>query len=281
VTDLLSSLARIVAEPLSYRFMLSAFQAGTIVAVVAGSIGWFMVLRRQSFAGHALAVVGFPGAAGAALVGLAPVWGYFGFCLVAALVIAMAPAATGPRRAQSAAVTGTVQALALASGFLFVSLYTGYLGGVNGLLFGTFLGITPGQVVVLLVAGAATLAVLAAIARPLLFASLDPQVALARGVPVHALAVVFLLLLGAAVAEASQITGALLVFALLVAPAASAQALTLRPWLGIALSAGIGVAVTWTGLLVAYWVNVPVGAIITTLAFATYLLSRGVAAWRR
>lgn len=281
MTSLLASLGRVVGDPLGYPFMLSAFQAGTIVAIVAGAVGWFMVLRRQSFAGHALALVGFPGAAGAALIGVAPMWGYFGFCLAAALVIASVPGAGNASRAQGSAVTGTVQALALASGFLFVSLYEGYLGGLNGLLFGTFLGITPGQVSILLVAGLLTLGALAVIARPLLFASLDPQVASARGVPVRALGLVFLLLLGAAVAEASQITGALLVFALLVAPAASAQQLTPRPWLGIASSIAIGVSVTWLGLLIAYWLPVPVGAVITSLAFAAYLLSRGVAAWRR
>lgn len=281
MTGLASSLVGWVAEPLGYRFMLSALQAGTIVAVVAGAVGWFMVLRRQSFAGHALALVGFPGAAGAALIGLAPVWGYFGFCIAAALIVAMVPSAGTASRSQGSAVTGTVQALALASGFLFVSLYEGYLGGVNGLLFGTFLGITRAQVVVLLAAGAATLAVLAVVARPLLFASLDPQIASARGIPVRALGTLFLLLLGVAVAQASQITGALLVFSLLVAPAATAQQLTLRPWLGIALSVAIGLAVTWVGLLIAYWAPVPVGAAITSLAFAAYLVSRGVAAWRR
>jgi len=278
--ELISQIARVLAEPLSYRFMVSALQAGTIVAVVAAAVGWFMVLRRQSFAGHALAVVGFPGAAGAALIGVSTVWGYFAFCLAAALAIALVPAAGGSNRAQGSAVTGTVQALALASGFLFVSLYRGFLGGVSGLLFGSFLGITSDQVLILLAAGVVTLAALAFIGRPLLFSSLDAQVAAARGVPVRALNVAFLLLLGAAVAEASQITGALLVFALLVAPPAAAQHVTSRAWRGVGLSVAIGLAVTWAGLLIAYWWPVPVGFVITSLAFAAYLACRGVAAWK-
>ena len=122
-----------------------------------------------------------------------------------------------------------MQAFALACGFLFVSLYKGFLGGVNALLFGSFLGITDAQVVVLLVVAVAALLVFAFIGRPLLFASVDAEVAAARGVPVRLLSAVFLVLLGVAAAEVSQITGALLVFALLVMPAAAAQRLTIRP----------------------------------------------------
>jgi zinc/manganese transport system permease protein len=255
--------------------MVSALQAGTIVAVVAGAVGWFMVLRRQSFAGHALAVVGFPGAAGATLLGIGVAWGYFAFCIAAAFGIALLPGAGNGRRDESA-ITGTIQAFALACGFLFVSLYQGFLSGINGLLFGSFLGITPDQVLTLLVIGAATLLVLATIGRPLLFASIDPQVAAGRGVPVRALSLVFLLVLGAAVAEASQITGTLLVFALLVAPAAAAQQLTARPALGLTLSVLIGLAVTWLGLGIAYWWPFPIGSVITTLAFAAYLAARAV-----
>ena len=139
-----------------------------------------MVLRRQSFVGHTLAVVSFPGASGAVLIGISAAWGYFGFCVAAALIIAATPRA---RRGDSdeSAVIGTVQAFALACGFLFVSLYQGLLEGTNSLLFGSFLGITDGQVRTLLWVGLATIVVLAAIARPLLFASIDPDVASARG----------------------------------------------------------------------------------------------------
>ena len=168
-------LASDVRQLLEFHFMVNAFRAGTIVAVVAALIGWFVVLRQQSFVGHTLAIVSFPGAAGAVLIGISAAWGYFGFCVAAALLIAAAPRA---RRGYSeeSAVIGTVQAFALACGFLFVSLYQGLLEGTNSLLFGSFLGITDGQVRTLLWVGLATIVVLAVIARPLLFASIDPDV---------------------------------------------------------------------------------------------------------
>ncbi len=266
-----------VQQLLSYHFMLNALRAGTIVAVLAGVIGYFMVLRRQSFAGHSLAVVGFPGAAGATLLGVSPVLGYFGFCAAGALLIAALPGggrAIGNRGEESAAI-GTLQAFALACGFLFVSLYQGFLTSLNDLLFGTITGVSDDQVLVLLLAGLAGLAVLLVIGRPLLFASLDPAVARGRGVPVRLLSVAFLLLLGLAVAGISQITGSLLVFALLVAPAATATRLTARPALGIALSVLIAVGVSWLGEAIAFYSPYPIGFWVTSLAFAGYLLATG------
>jgi zinc/manganese transport system permease protein len=260
-----------------YPFMVNALRAGTIVAVVSAAMGWFMVLRRQTFAGHTLSLVGFPGAAGAILLGLSPAVGYFGFCLVAGLVIATASPPVGSALySEESALIGTVQAAALACGFLFVNLYHGNLNGLTGLLFGNFLGITSSQVLSLLAVAVPALVVLALIARPLLFASVDPEVASAIGLPVRILAVVFLMLLGLAAAEASQITGSLLVFALLVLPAATAQVVTGRPFLGIAISVALGVAVTWTGLALAFYTPYPVGAFITTLSFGAYVAARGL-----
>jgi zinc/manganese transport system permease protein len=254
----------------AYHFMVNAFRAGTVVAVVAGAVGWFMVLRRQAFAGHTLAVVGFPGAAGAVWLGVSAAWGYFGFCAAAALLIAALPYGAGSGRGEESAGIGVIQAFALACGFLFVSLYHGFLNGLNTLLFGSFLGITDAQVLTLVVVGAAALAGLAVVGRPLLFASIDPDVAAARGVPVRALSVLFLLLLALTVAEVSQITGTLLVFALLVMPPATAQLLTARPGRSLVLAVGIGVAVTWAALAVAYNSAYPIGFWVTTFAFAAY-----------
>jgi zinc/manganese transport system permease protein len=263
-----------VRQLLAFHFMVNALEAGTIVAVTAGAIGWFMVLRRQAFAGHTLAVVGFPGAAGATWLGLPLAAGYFGFCLMAALVIAAVPRARqGSSRSVETAVIGTVQAFALAAGILFVNLYQGFANGVDALLFGSFLGVTDTQVRVLLAAGIGALAVLALIGRPLLFASVDADVAAARGVPVRLLSAVFLLLLGAAVAEASEITGSLLVFALLVMPAATAQQLTARPRLSMVLAIVVGLVVTWLALGVAYFSPYPVGFFLTTFAFGAYVLA--------
>jgi zinc/manganese transport system permease protein len=240
-------------------------------------MGWFMVLRRQTFAGHTLSVVGFPGAAGAILLGLSPVLGFFAFCCGAALVIATVPRPAGATGyGEESAVIGSVQAFALACGFLFVSLYHGNLNGLTGLLFGSFLGITRGQVFGLLVVAVPSLLILGLMCRPLLFATVDREVAAAAGLPVRALGIGFLLLLGVAVAEASQITGALLVFALLVLPPATAQVITGRPGIGVALSMVIAVAVTWIGLIIAFYTPYPTGAFITTLSFAAYLLARGV-----
>ncbi|WP_335978637.1 metal ABC transporter permease [Streptomyces sp. CA2R106] len=273
-----------VQQMWAYPFMVNAFRAGAIVAVLAGAIGWFMVLRRQSFAGHTLSAVAFPGAAGATLVGVGAVYGYFTFCVGAALVIAAIPRAgggagsgggTGAGGGEEAAVTGTVQAFLLGAGFLFIALYKGFLGGVDALLFGSFLGITAGQVRVLAVVGAVVLLVLAAVGRPLLFASVDPAVAAARGVPVRLLSAVFLVVLGAATAATSQITGALLVFALLVMPAATAQNLTARPVRGLAGSVLIALVVTWTSLTVAYYSPYPIGFWVTSFAFAAYAASWG------
>ena len=246
-----------IQEMWSLAFMLNAFWAGTIVAVLAALIGWFMVLRGQSFAGHTLAVVGFPGAAAAELVGIGLGFGYFAFCIVAALVIAALPRGAGSAYTEESAVIGTVQAFALASGMLFIALYKGFLNGTNALLFGSFLGITSTQV----------------IGRPLLFASIDPFVARAGGVPTRALSTVFLLLLGATAAEVSQITGALLVFALLVLPAATAQRITPRPGYSLALSVGLALVTVWVALFVAYYSPYPIGFWLTTIAFGLYALT--------
>lgn len=262
----------------AYHFMVNAFRSGTVVAISAALIGWFMVLRRESFVGHTLALVGFPGAAGATLLGIAPTAGFLVFCLAGALTVAgFSRGDEGRGFSEESAVVGIVQAIALAAGFFFISLYRGFLSGVNALLFGSFLGITDAQFLALAAVAVMALAALTLIARPLLFASVDPTIAAVNGVPVGAVSLVFLLVLGTAAAESSQITGALLVFALLVMPAAAAQLLSARPALSLALSVAIGVAVTWIGLGAAYYSSYPAGFFITTLAFVAYA---GARLWR-
>lgn len=270
-----------VRDMWSVAFMVNAFRAGTVVAVLAAVVGWFMVLRRQSFAGHTLAVVGFPGAAGAVWLGAGAASGYFGLSLLAALVIAALPARGNRGLSEQSAVIGTVQSFALAAGMLFIALYKGFLNGTNALLFGGFLGITAGQVVALSVIAVLALAVLAAVGRPLLFASTDPDVAAARGVPTRALGAVFLLLLGATAAEVGQVTGALLVFALLVLPPATAQALTARPVRGLALSVLLALLTVWAALFVAWYSPYPIGFWLTTIAFGLYVLAQLAVAARR
>ncbi len=273
------NLAKDIRQLFDFEFMVNAYQAGTIVAITAALIGWFMVLRRQTFAGHTLAVVGFPGASAAALIGVSVTWGYFAFAVVAALIIALlAPRSGRASQSNETAIVGTIQAFALAAGFLFVSLSSRNVTGVQSLLFGSFIGITHQQVLILLAAAVPAMLALGFIARPLLFASIDPDVAAARGVPGGLLGLVFLLLLGLAAAEASQVTGSLLVFALLVLPAATAELLTARPGMSLALTVALALLVTWLALALSYYNNRPIGFHVTSLAFGAYLLAL---IWRR
>jgi zinc/manganese transport system permease protein len=239
---------------------------------MAGVVGWFMVLRRETFAGHTLSVMAFPGATFALLLGLSAAVGYYTFCGACALVIA----AAGRRghRGEESAVTGTVQAFGLACGFLFLSLYQGVLAGYENLLFGDFLGITRAQVLTLAIVCALTLGFFAVIGRPLLFASVDEHVASASGVPVRRVSLAFMFALGLTVAATAQITGALLVFALLVAPAATAQLITARIGASLVLTVLLGIAITWVGLAFAYFYNYPVGFYITAVAFSVYLIAK-------
>jgi zinc/manganese transport system permease protein len=270
--DPLDDLRQLTAFP----FMVNALEAGAIVAVLAAIVGWYVVLRRQTFASHTLSVMAFPGATGAALAGLPTALGYYIACGAAALAIgALGAEHRGARRSESAAI-GTVQTVGLAAGFLFLSLNQAILGGPETLLFGTFLGITRSQVLVLLAVALGSLAALSILARPLLFASVDRDVARASGVPVRLVDGAFLLILGLAIAAVSQLTGALLVFALLVAPPASAHLITVRPLAGLCLSVALALAIVWIALALAYFTIYPVGFYVTTLAFAVYVAVRVV-----
>jgi zinc/manganese transport system permease protein len=264
--------------------MVNAFRAGLAVALLAGVVGWFMVLRRQSFAGHSIAITGFPGAAVAVYLGASATLGYFGFCVGSALLIAVLARGSGTgagERAHSSALIAVVQAFALALGAVFLDLYGGFLSSTSAFLFGDFLGITDADVLTLVAVSLAVLVAMAVIGRRLLFASIDPAVAVARGVPVRALNILFLVLLGATVAEVSKLTGSLLVFALLVMPAATAQVLTARPGLSLLLTVVLGVFVTWFGLAWAYFGNQATGFTITSLAFACYVLAYAAKSVRR
>ena len=267
-------LANDVRQLLQYPFMRNAFEAATIAAILGGVAGYFMVLRGQSFAGHTLSQVGFPGAAGAALVGAPPLIGLVAFCGLAALAIGfVAPDPASSRRAENAAI-GAILVFALAMGLLFARLYHGFATATYGYLFGTFLGISQGRVLALLGVGLVVFAVLAVAGRPLLFASLERDVAAARGLPVGLLDYGFLAVLGLAVAATALITGTLLVFALLVAPAAAAREVTARPAFALLLGVAIAILVAWAGLAFAYFSPYPLGFYVTTIAFAVYLVTR-------
>jgi len=259
---------------LQFHFMQNAFIAGTLVALLAGAAGYFVVLRGQSFAAHMLSQVGFPGAAAGVLLHVSPVLGLIVFCLAAALGIGWAGRdLDAGHRAESAAV-GSILAFSLGLGLLFFRLYAGSAAGIYSFLFGTILGISDRDVQLTLAVAVLSFAALALIGRPLVFATVDPDVAEARGVNVQMLSIGFLVVLAFAVAITVQIVGTLLIFALLVAPGASALQLTARPGRALALSVALSLAFTWLGLALAYFTDLPVGFFITSLAFATYVLIR-------
>ena len=258
--------------PLDYPFMVHALLGGAAVAVAGALVGWFVVARRQAFAAHTLSVMAFPGASAAALAGAPLAAGYLVACVTGAVAIAAGTRGTPPgSRAQETAVVGSVQAAGLAVGFLLLSLYGGVLENLDALLFGSFLGISADDVLVLWAVTGAAGAFLAVAGRPLLFGTVDPEGARAAGVPVSALSAAFLVVCGLAVAATAQITGALLVFALLVAPAAAAQRLVSSPAAGISLSLLLGLAMVWAGLLAAYYSGWPVGFWVTSIALAVYV----------
>ncbi len=260
-----------------YAFMQHAFEAGTVVAIIAGIVGYFVVLRRASFAAHALSHVGFAGAAGAVLVGLNPLVGLLAFTMGGGLAMA----GLGKRASARDVEIGTVLAFMLGLGVLFISMYKGYATEAYSLLFGEILGISATDVWVTLVAGFVILLAVAVVYRPLLFASLDEDVAEAKGVPVRALGVVFLLLVAVATSIAVQVVGVLLIFALMVAPSATAERLAHRPSQGIAIAIGIALFATWLGLFMSYYLPYPVSFFITSGAFAVYLAVRAWHALRR
>jgi zinc/manganese transport system permease protein len=257
---------------LQYDFMRHAFEAGTIIAIVAGVVGYFVVLRKSSFAAHALSHVGFTGAAGAVLIGLTPLFGLLAFTLGGGLLIAT----LGTRAAERDVQIGTVLAFMLGLGVLFISLYTGYATEAYSLLFGEILGISSGDVLVTAIAAIIILIITIGIYRPLLFMSLDQSVAEAKGVPVYTLGIVFMLLIAAATSISVQVVGVLLIFALMVTPAAVAQRTAKRPIVGIGISVLIALLATWAGLFIAFYLPYPVSFFITTITFAVFVALRFV-----
>jgi zinc/manganese transport system permease protein len=259
-----------MTELFQYEFMVHAFQAGTIIAIVAGAIGYFVVLRGSAFAAHALSHIGFAGATGAVVLSLNPILGLLVFTMGAGVAIG----ALGNRLRSRDVTIGIVLAWMLGLGVLFISLYRGYATEAYALLFGQILGISATDVTVTLVAGIVTLVAIIAIYRPLLFSSVDEDLAAAKGVPVTALSIAFMAILAVAVTEAVQVVGVLLIFALIVTPAAIAVRFTSRPALAIAYGIGLALAFTWLGLAIAFYSPHPVSFFITSLAFATYVVVR-------
>ncbi|MEJ2767120.1 metal ABC transporter permease [Mycetohabitans sp. B46] len=259
-----------------YDFMINAFAASGIVAIVAGIVGFFLVMRQQTFAGHALSHVGFTGATGAALLGVSPLWGMIGFTVAAG----MAMGALGERLSGRDVAIGITLSLSLGAGLLFLHFFTAYATQVTTLLFGNVLGVSTSVLATLAWLALLALAALAAIARPLIFSSLQPELAEAKGVSLRAVSVLFLAIVAIAVAQCTQIVGVLLVFTLMVGPAAAAQNLTTRISAGVACAALLALAQAWSGITLAFYTDWPSSFWITTLSALAYGASLLVR-WRR
>lgn len=258
----------------------NALLVGAVAAVVSAALGYFVVLRGLSFAGHAVTDIGLAGGAGAVFLGLNALWGLLTFCVLAAAGVDL----LGERARERDVATGVILALALGCGAFFLYIGTRFVNEPYILLFGSIFEADAGLTPPLALIGAACLAVLAVLYRPLLFCSVSPETAAARGVPVRLVGLLFIVTMAVGVAEAAQVVGVLLSTALLIGPAASAMYLTARPGRGIAVAAALGVMETWAGIVLAYdsyyWTwpvsgkGWPVSFFITVLALGVYLLAR-------
>lgn len=263
------------------EFIQNAFLAGTIVALVTAIVGYFVVLRTQAFASESISEIGFAGSTGGPLFGITSLLGMF----ILTILSALGMGALGERVRGRDVETGMVLAFALGLGVLFTSMYASGKNAVATVsaLFGSILSVSRGDVMTTLVSGIVVLILLAFLFRPLLFASIDPDVAQTRGVPIRLLSIIFLVLLAVTIAMAIQVVGALLVFALLIAPAASALRLTHRPLTTITLSIVFGLAITWIGLIltiVGTGRYLPASFYIATLATLTYFVAVLVSHWQ-
>jgi zinc/manganese transport system permease protein len=257
---------------LAQHFVHTALLAGAVVAVVSGAIGIFVVTRGASFAVHAISELGFTGAAGALVIGIDPVIGMIGGSLVVGLVLGV----LSLRGRERDSAIGAVLAFGLGVGVLLLSLYHGYATEATNLLFGSIVGVSDRQLLELAIVALIVTTGLAAIYRPLLFSSVDPEVAAARGVPLRAMSIAIFLLLALTTAEAIQVVGVLLVLTLVITPAAAAQRLTARPGLALVLSIAIALAATEGGILLSLAQPWPTSFFISAISFAVYVAARVV-----
>ncbi len=259
-----------------YDFMQNAFAAATAVALVSGAVGYFLVLRGQTFAGHALSHVGFTGATAAVLFGLSPLWGLVLLTVAGGVGMGF----LGERLAQRDVAIGIVLALSLGFGLLFLHFYTAFATQATALLFGNVLAVDIETVEALVILGTISLAALAVISRPLLFASVQPELAEARGVSLRLYSVLFLAVVALATAECAQIVGVLLVFTLMVGPAAAAQRLTRGVLRGVAVSMALALAEAWLGLTLAFYTDWPTSFWISLLSATVYVAAVATGAVR-
>jgi len=259
-------------DVLQYSFIQNAFLASFLVAIIAAVVGYFLLIRGLTFAGHALSHIGFAGAAGAVLIGVDPVVGLLVFTIAAGVGIGI----LGRVLKERDVTIGIFLTLALAFGILFLFLYRGYAEQAYSILFGTILGISTLNVIITAIFSFIVLGVLLFLFRPLLFSSFDPEVAEARGIPVKALGILFLILVAITVSMSVQVVGVLLIFTLLVGPAATAMRIVKNPYLAIGIAMLLGIIYSWVGIFIAALTNLPVSFFIATLSFGTYIIVRMV-----
>jgi zinc/manganese transport system permease protein len=257
-------------------FMINAWTTATIVAVVAGVVGYFVVLRGAAFPAHAIPKGAFAGAAGASLLGINTLIGLAVFSLLGALGIG----ALG-RRGRRDVVTALALVMMLALGAAFLSRTTQYEPELYSLLFGQILGVSTTEILPIAALGALCLAATALLYRPLMLSSIVPEIADAKGVRGYRIEIAFLLVVALATTMTVPVTGALLIFSLMIGPPAAARSLTSRPLLAMALSVAIALVTVWAAIAASYLYNWPIGFFVGTLAAISYGLGRGYAAWRR
>jgi len=263
----------LTARLLGLDFVQTALLAAAVLGLVAGVLGPLIVMRRMSFAVHGTAELAFTGAAGALLLGVGVEYGALAGAVLAALLLGL----LGGRESDRDSVIGAILSFGLGLGVLLLWFYPGRASNKFGILVGQIVAIEPTDLTLLVVSSLFVLAVLAVIYRPLLFASVDPGVAVARGVPVHILSPVFAVLVGVATALGVQIVGALLVVALMVTPAAAAARLTASPWRATLLAVVFAEFAALGGIVLSLAPGAPVSAFVTAISFTIYLVCRLVA----
>jgi zinc/manganese transport system permease protein len=257
-------------------FMMNAWVIATIVAVVAGVVGFFVVVRGSAFSAHAIPNGAFAGAAGANLVGVSPLVGLAVFSLVAALGIG----ALG-RRGRHDVVTALALVMMLALGALFLSRSTEYEPAIYALLFGEVLGVSVAQILPVALLAAACVGAMAVLYRPLLLATVVPEVAEAKGVRGHRLEMAFLIVLALSTAMTVPVVGALLIFTLMIGPPAAARSFTDRAPVAVLLSVGLALATVWVAIASSYLTNWPIGFFVGAYGAGCYAAGRAWAYGRR
>ncbi len=261
-----------IAGYLAYDFVRNALVAGSLAGILGAIVGYFVVLRQVSFAAHALAHIGFTGATGAALFALSPLEGMLIISVLAGAVMG----GSGDRLHRSEMAIGMVLSLCLGVGTLFLALYKGFAGQATAILFGNIFSVSHEQILQTLVLAALSLGALLLISRKLFFASVQPDLAEARGVPLVILSIAFMGILAVSVTLASQVVGILLVFTLIIGPAGIASRVCRTLWTGLTASVAISLFSVWTGILLACATNWPPSFWITAILFLLYLFTEGI-----